>query len=64
MRVSGLLANLGGFGRLAERLAYDTLRLVAIDLRGRGRIEVTGPNTVASPVIRDFRPFPGQGFRP
>jgi|GEM_PF-6678226 len=30
---------------LAERLAGDTLQLVAIDLRGRGRSEVTGPGS-------------------
>ena len=34
--VPGLSANLCGFDRLAERLAGDTLQLVAIDLRGRG----------------------------
>ena len=33
------------FDRLAERLAGETLQLVAIDLRGRGRSEVTGPGT-------------------
>lgn len=41
----GLSANLCGFDRLAERLAGDTLHLVAIDLRGRGRSEVTGAGT-------------------
>jgi 3-oxoadipate enol-lactonase len=40
--VPGLSANLCGFDRLAERLAGDTLQLVAVDLRGRGRSEVTG----------------------
>jgi 3-oxoadipate enol-lactonase len=40
--VPGLSANLCGFDRLAERLAGDTLQLVVIDLRGRGRSEVTG----------------------
>ena len=40
--VPGLSANLCGFDRLAERLAGDTLQLVAIDLRGSGRSEVTG----------------------
>jgi pimeloyl-ACP methyl ester carboxylesterase len=39
--VPGLSANLCGFDRLAERLAGDTLQLVAVDLRGRGRSEVT-----------------------
>ena len=44
--VPGLSANLCGFDRLAERLAGDTLQLVAVDLpRGRGRSEVTGPGT-------------------
>ena len=43
--VPGLSANLCGFDRLAERLAGDTLQLVAVDLRGRGRSEVTGAGT-------------------
>jgi pimeloyl-ACP methyl ester carboxylesterase len=43
--VPGLLANLCGFDRLAERLVGDTRQFVAIDLRGRGRSEVTGPGT-------------------
>jgi pimeloyl-ACP methyl ester carboxylesterase len=43
--VPGLLANLCGFDRLAERLAGDTLQLVAVDLRGRGRSEVSGAGT-------------------
>jgi 3-oxoadipate enol-lactonase len=43
--VPGISANLCGFDRLAERLAGDTLQLVAIDMRGRGRSEVTGPGT-------------------
>ena len=43
--VPGLSANLCGFDRLAERLAGDTRQLVAIDLRGRGRSEVTGAGT-------------------
>ena len=37
--------NLCGFDRLAERLAGDTLQFVAVDLRGRGRSEVTGAGT-------------------
>ena len=45
MCVPGLLANLCGFDRLAGRLAGDALQLVAIDLRGRGRSEVTGAGT-------------------
>ena len=43
--VPGLSANLCGFDRLAERLTGDTRQLVAIDLRGRGRSEVTGAGT-------------------
>ena len=43
--VPGLSANLCGFDRLAEQLASDVLQLVAIDLRGRGRSEVTGPGS-------------------
>jgi len=45
MCAPGLSANLCGFDRLGERLADDTLQLVAIDLRGRGRSEVTGAGT-------------------
>lgn len=45
MCVPGLSANPGGFDRLAERLACDTLQLVAIDLRGCRRGEVTGAGT-------------------
>ena len=43
--VPGLSANLCGFDRLAEQLAGDTLQLVAVDLLGRGRSEVTGAGT-------------------
>jgi 3-oxoadipate enol-lactonase len=43
--VPGLTANLCGFDRLAEQLAGDTRQLVAIDLRGRGRSDVTAPGT-------------------
>ena len=43
--VPGIAANLCGFDRLAEQLAGDALQLVAIDLRGRGRSEVTGPGS-------------------
>ena len=42
--VPGLSANLCGFDRLAEARG-DTLQLVAINLRGRGRSEVTGAGT-------------------
>ena len=47
--VPGLSANLCGFDRLAEQLAGDTLQLLAIDLRGRGGSEVTGPGTYGWP---------------
>ena len=50
--VPGLSANLCGFDRLAERLAGDTLQLVAIDLRGRGRSEVTGAAPTAGAATR------------
>lgn len=43
--VPGLSANLAGFDFLAERLAGDELQVVAIDLRGRGRSEVTAAGT-------------------
>jgi len=43
--VPGLSANLCSFDRLAEWLVGDALQLVAIDLRGRGRSEVTGPGS-------------------
>jgi pimeloyl-ACP methyl ester carboxylesterase len=43
--VPGLSANLCGFDRLAERLAGGPLQFVAIDLRGRGRSEVTRAGT-------------------
>ena len=50
--VPGLSANLCGFDRLAERLRGDTLQLVAIDLRGRGRSEVTSPAPTAGATTR------------
>lgn len=43
--VHGLSANLCGFTDLAERLAGSDRRVVAIDLRGRGRSEVTPAGT-------------------
>ncbi len=77
--VPGLSANLCGFDRLAERLAGDTLQLVAIDLRGRGRSEVTGAGTygsrnhagdvlgiadaVGAPVVCGHRPVQRCGHR-
>ena len=42
--VHGLSANLCGFAWLAERLASDR-QVVAIDLRGRGRSEITPPGS-------------------
>jgi len=50
--VPGIAANLCGFDRLAERLAGDTLQLAAVDLRGRGRSEVTGAGTYGWPITR------------
>lgn len=43
--VHGLSANLSGFTYLAERLAGRDRQVVAIDLRGRGRSEVTPPGS-------------------
>ena len=43
--VHGLSANLCGFTYLAESLASRDRRVVAIDLRGRGRSEITPPGS-------------------
>ena len=43
--VHGLSTNLCGFTSLAEHLAGPHRQVVAIDLRGRGRSEVTPPGT-------------------
>jgi pimeloyl-ACP methyl ester carboxylesterase len=43
--VHGLSANLCGFTYLAEHLASRDRRVVAIDLRGRGRSEITPPGS-------------------
>src|SRR5919199_948487 len=43
--VHGLSANLHGFDFLAERIAGPERQVVAIDLRGRGRSEITPPGT-------------------
>jgi pimeloyl-ACP methyl ester carboxylesterase len=43
--IHGLSANLTGFSYLAERLAGSDRQVVAIDLRGRGRSEVTPPGS-------------------
>ncbi|HZU79800.1 MAG TPA: alpha/beta hydrolase [Acidimicrobiales bacterium] len=40
--IPGLSANLAGFDFLGERLAGDHRQVVALDLRGRGRSDVTG----------------------
>jgi len=43
--VHGLSANLHAFDYLAERIAGPSRQLVALDLRGRGRSEITAPGT-------------------
>ena len=43
--VPGLSANLCGYTRIAEQLASDERHIVAIDLRGAGRSEVTQPGS-------------------
>jgi pimeloyl-ACP methyl ester carboxylesterase len=43
--IHGISANLTAFAALAERLAGPGRRVVAFDLRGRGRSEVTAPGT-------------------
>lgn len=43
--IPGLSANLKSFDFLGERLASDALQVVAVDLRGRGRSEVSPPGT-------------------
>ena len=43
--IPGLSANLRGFDFIAERVADPTHRIVALDLRGRGQSQVTGPGT-------------------
>ncbi len=45
----GLSANLASFDFLAERIAGERLQVVALDLRGRGRSETTGPGTYGWP---------------
>lgn len=43
--VHGISANLTAFSYLAERLAGPDRRVVAFDLRGRGRSEITAPGS-------------------
>lgn len=47
--VPGLSANLKSFDFLCERLAGDRLQMVALDLRGRGRSDITPPGTYGWP---------------
>lgn len=46
----GLSANLVSFDYIAERLAGERLQVVALDLRGRGRSEVTPPGSYGWPA--------------
>ena len=48
MQAGRLAGSPCGFGRLAG----DTLQLAAVDLRGRGRSEVTGAGTYGWPITR------------
>ncbi|HEX6548889.1 MAG TPA: alpha/beta fold hydrolase [Candidatus Dormibacteraeota bacterium] len=48
--VPGLSANLMHFGAMAPGLAEAGLQVVAVDLRGRGRSEVTPPGTYGWPA--------------
>jgi alpha-beta hydrolase superfamily lysophospholipase len=48
LAVHGLSANMHGFEALGERLAARGLQVVAVDLRARGRSEVTPPGTLAA----------------
>lgn len=43
--VHGLTANMHGYDWLAERLLRDGRQLVAVDLRGRGRSDITPPGS-------------------
>jgi 3-oxoadipate enol-lactonase len=43
--IPGLSANVVGYDAVGPRLAADGRRLVALDLRGRGRSDVTPPGT-------------------
>lgn len=48
--VPGLSANLRSFDFIAERVAGEQLQLVALDLRGRGKSQVTAPGTYGWPA--------------
>jgi pimeloyl-ACP methyl ester carboxylesterase len=48
--IPGLSANVVGFDALGPRLAADGRRLVALDLRGRGRSDITPPGTYGLPA--------------
>jgi pimeloyl-ACP methyl ester carboxylesterase len=41
----GLTANVRGFDLIGARLAATGLRVVALDMRGRGHSDITGPST-------------------
>ena len=41
----GLAGNIKSFAYLGERVGGDETQLVALDLRGRGKSERTGPGT-------------------
>jgi pimeloyl-ACP methyl ester carboxylesterase len=43
--VPGLAGNIKGFRYVGERVGGDEIQLVALDLRGRGQSETTGPGT-------------------
>lgn len=43
--VPGLAGNVENFAYLAERVGGSELQLVAVDLRGRGQSDITGPGT-------------------
>jgi 3-oxoadipate enol-lactonase len=47
--VPGLSANLKEFDFLGERIAGDSLQVVALDLRGRGQSDVTAPGSYGWP---------------
>lgn len=48
--IPGLTANLRGFDYIAERIAGPERQFVAVDLRGRGKSEVTAAGTYGWPA--------------